>query len=531
MEEFNLYDQFIKEPKLRRAIGRKSHFWFFHLYLSRYVTFETAPFHKEMFAVTENNFIKNAVIVAFRGSGKSTIMTLSYPIWAMVGKPNCKFILIISQTQEQARLILTNIKQELETNDLLIKDFGPFDETTDEWRANSLVIPQYGCRISAVSTGESIRGLRHRENRPDLIICDDIEDLSSVKTKEGRDKTFNWFTGEVIPAGHQTTKTIVVGNLLHEDSLIMRLKKLIDDKHFSGIFRSYPLLGLDDSIAWPGKYPDQNSIDEEKIKTGSIVSWQREYLLKIVPAEDQIVRPEWIHYYNELPDIKNSDYRFVATGIDLAISEESTANYTAMVSARVYGTRQDMVIYILPNPVNKRLTFPQTIETAKNLSRGLGAGYITKLFIEQVGYQKALIDELTKEEYPAEGVQVTGQNKRERLSLTTHLVQQGRVLFPKQGAEILINQLLNFGVEKYDDLADAFSLLVIKIIEINSKQPHIRFYSPHDSKPLPIPQGVQTKEMFPKPLVDLHDKNIRKKYENEADRKIMRDALIQSRFW
>jgi hypothetical protein len=60
---------------------------------------------------------------------------------------------------------------------------------------------------------------------------------------------------------------------------------------------------------------------------------------------------------------------------------------------------------------------------------------------------------------------VKGQDKRARLALTSHAVQSGQVLFPRQGAEDLINQLVNFGIEKHDDLADAFSLLIIKALE------------------------------------------------------------------
>jgi len=38
-------------------------------------------------------------------------------------------------------------------------------------------------------------------------------------------------------------------------------------------------------------------------------------------------------------------------------------------------------------------------------------------------------------------------------------------MFPKQGAEELIEQIVHFGVEKHDDLADAFSIVILQIIE------------------------------------------------------------------
>ena len=51
-------------------------------------------------------------------------------------------------------------------------------------------------------------------------------------------------------------------------------------------------------------------------------------------------------------------------------------------------------------------------------------------------------------------------DKRTRLSLTSMSIKSGVIKFPRQGCEDLIQQLVGFGVEKHDDLADAFSLLI-----------------------------------------------------------------------
>jgi predicted phage terminase large subunit-like protein len=57
------------------------------------------------------------------------------------------------------------------------------------------------------------------------------------------------------------------------------------------------------------------------------------------------------------------------------------------------------------------------------------------------------------------------QDKRSRLVLTANLIKTGQVLFPKEGAEELIQQIVHFGVEKHDDLADAFVNVVNSMIE------------------------------------------------------------------
>ncbi len=459
-------DEIKKKRSVRRMLAKNSHLWFFSIYLGHYIKYPFAPFHSEMFALTEDQELHLSVLVAFRGSGKSTLITLSYPIWAVVGAQQKKFILILSQTQSQAKLHMANIKRELESNDLLKGDIGPFEEISDEWGSNSIVISKYGARITVASTEQSIRGLRHGEHRPDLVICDDVEDLNSVKTREGRDKTFQWLVGEVLPIGDQETKIVIVGNLLHEDSLLMRLRKGIKNEKLNGKYFAYPLLDVNNTIAWPAKFKTLEDIEKLRTTIGTDSAWYREYLLRIISDADRLVHPEWIKYYDELPSEEGNNFRYTATGIDLAISQKESADCTAMVSAKVFGYQDELKVYILPHPVNERLSFPETYDMAKELSKELGNGQYTKLYIEDVGYQAALIQDLERNNVPAEGVKVAGQDKRSRLALITHLIKHGKVLFPSGNqAEELIMQLTGFGIEKHDDLADAFSLLLLKVLE------------------------------------------------------------------
>lgn len=473
---------YIKSSRsVRRKLAKESHYWFFSIYLSHYIGYAFAPFHHKMFGITQDESITFVTLMAFRGSGKSTIMTLSYPIWSIVGTQEKKFVLIVSQTQNQARLHLTNLKRELEGNELLKDDIGPFQEVNDEWGANSIVISNYNARITAVSTEQSIRGMRHEQYRPDLIICDDIEDLSSTKTKEGRDRTFSWFNGEIIPVGDRSTKIIVVGNLLHEDCLIMKLQRLINEYKLTGHSFAFPLVDKESSPLWKDKFKTPKDVENIKKSIASESAYYREYLLKIISDDDRLVNRDWLKYYDVLPLTSCGNYHYTATGIDLAISEKDSADCTAMVSAMVFGENENLKVYILPYPVNSRMSFPKTVETATNLSKNLGSGQYTELFIEDVGYQRSLIQHLNTLNVPTKGVKVSGQDKRSRLALITHLVQQGKVLFPKTGVDELINQLTGFGIEKHDDLADAFSLLLTKIMEKDTHSgPFIRFLGDDD---------------------------------------------------
>lgn len=486
-DEVKIINQIQSNSDFRRALTQESFYWFFVTYFPHYITCPTADFQKEIFNLIQNEKLQKISITAFRGSAKSTIATLALPIWAMVGKQSKKYTLLVSLTQGLSKQILTNIKQELSTNDLLIKDFGPFSEVADEWRSNSLVIPQYDARISAISQSERIRGLRHRQYRPDLIIIDDVEDLESVKTRESRDNLWNWFSGEINPIGDSGTRVITVGNLLHEDSLMIRIKENIHTGKMDGIYKEFPLLDNEGNIAWPGKYPTMKDIEIKRKEIADESAWYREFLLKIIADKDRIVKGSWIKYYEVLPDSSRYPARLVAIGVDLAISLSESANFTALVPAYIVGYGDNLQVYILPYILNKRLDFPQTIQAIKELAEKLKVGFrpYPMVYIESVGYQSAAAQQLTVEHILAEEVKIPHMDKRSRLSLVSPYIQQGKVFFPRTGAEELLDQLVNFGVEKYDDLADAFTLLMSKVIE--SDLPSSRYLRKETVEPDPHP--------------------------------------------
>lgn len=462
----DILERVVNDRDVRREVTKESHSFFLPIYLSDYIKYESAPFHREMIDLTEQTEHKLTAVVAFRGSGKSTIFSLSYPIWAILGKQKKKFILIISQTQTKSRQMLHNIKTELERNSLLKEDLGPFEEP-EEWRSSSIVVPKYDARIMVLSVDQSMRGLRHKSHRPDLIICDDIEDLSSAKTQENRDKLFDWFTSEIIPAGDLDTKIIMVGNLVHDDSLMMRIREKIENKEIDGIFKAYPIIDVDGKCLWEEKFTTEESLKKLQKEVISIQAWEREYLLKIIPDDSQIIDPLWIKRYFDLP--KEGHLLGIFVGVDLAISKDYRADYTAIIPVIVYEIKSKIYLYILPEIIHDKLNFIETCHQIRFLNLSLESKYklTPKFIIEKVAYQDAIIQQLENDGLDVEGVTPLG-SKRERLQLTTPALMERQILFPNEDSKELIQELTHFGSEKHDDLADAFSLVVLDIL-INKK--------------------------------------------------------------
>jgi predicted phage terminase large subunit-like protein len=246
----------------------------------------------------------------------------------------------------------------------------------------------------------------------------------------------------------------------------MRCKKDIDEGRLAGIYREYPIIDENNKILWPGKFPDINEIKKLKNKIGDEIAFQREYKLIPLVEDSAIIRPEWIHYYDAIIE-SPENLRYTITGVDPAIATKETSDYTAIVTAKVFGYKEKLKIYILPNPLNYKKEFPDTISILKQTL----INYKTRIVVESNGFQRAIIEQLNHEGMPAEEVGNYGSDKAARLRMISSLIKNGTVLFPKNDPtiELLITQMVYLGIESHDDLVDALTIIVTKIIGEDEK--------------------------------------------------------------
>lgn len=470
---FEAIDDLIQTRAGRRMLAKQSFQWFLTLYFPHFLQYKQPSFHREIIDLITNNEPSLSCIVAFRGSAKSTLCSLILPLWNTICTNQKKFVVIVCQSQSRSSQTLYNIRQELETNELLINDFGPFiTAETSEWNSASLVLQEHKARISAVSVSESIRGIRHGAYRPDLIIADDIEDVQSAKSLEQRDKLWEFVNGELIPIGNPETSYIFIGNLVHKDSVMMRLRESIQSGKRIGDYREYPLLNEGGNCLWPGKYPNQKEVARLKSSLAEN-DFSREYLLKAINSNEQIIKPEWIQFYDQFPDDKYLSYYVIS--VDPAFSTTKEADKTAIICTSFYDFgHQDKKMYIHENVFSGKWNSPELVELITSIYKTIGSAHTVKIIVEQAGQQIALIDQLKSRDLPVEGVLIKGQDKSTRLWSASTQVSKGQIIFPRKGAEELIQQLLFFGSERFDDLADAFTLACSKHREyLSESMPNI----------------------------------------------------------
>lgn len=214
----------------RRAMASVSPEAFAKVYLAHYFTLPPSRMHRELFGLlgtTIRRRNQRLAIAAPRGHAKSTVVTLAYLLWCTLYRHE-QMIYIVSATREQAVQLLKNVKDEIQSNERLLADFPEACQAPGSrgmpkpWRDNQVTL-RSGVMIRALGGGQSLRGMRQRQHRPGLVIVDDLENKEDCIAPEQRHKLRDWFNSTLLKAGDERTNVVVIGTILHYDSLLANL--------------------------------------------------------------------------------------------------------------------------------------------------------------------------------------------------------------------------------------------------------------------------------------------------------------------
>lgn len=200
-------------------------------------------------------------VIGPRGAAKSTIATLAGVLRCAV-EASEPYIWIVSDTKDQARSHLENVKTELLENRELATAYPASVGRGPRWQATGVEL-RNGVIIEAYGTGQRIRGRRRRANRPTLIVCDDLQNDRHINSATQRQASAEWFHGTLMKAGVKETQVINVATALHRDALAMRLDKTAGWS--SRVFRSIIHWPSDMELwrAWEAIYCDREKPQPE----------------------------------------------------------------------------------------------------------------------------------------------------------------------------------------------------------------------------------------------------------------------------
>lgn len=163
---------------------------------------------------------------------------------------------------------------------------------------------------------------------------------------------------------------------------------------------------------------------------------------------------------------------YKAHGIDLAISQKESADYTTIVTGELFYVDGAPKIYIRPNPYNEHVLFHNFLKKVRSIPGELGGANL--FFVEDVAYQKAAIQEMERALLPVTPMRPI-LDKRSRLQTVAPLIKNGTVLFPRAGCEELLGQMFNLGVESHDDLCDGLTTLLQGLSDQGLELPKIHW--------------------------------------------------------
>lgn len=311
----------------------------------------TPECHKEWWALctSEHPFV---AIAAPRGHAKSTSITHCYSLACLLFQDR-RFELIVSDTWQQAVMFLRDIYTELTENEALIDMFNdgqPFTFVKDA-EDDIIVVGKNGHKFRVMARGaeQKIRGLKWDGMRPDLIVCDDLENDEIVLNSERREKFKKWFTGALVPCRSDRGIIRVVGTILHMDSLLENLMPKRQDRTYtreddlklfsikkvtpkSGwVSVKYKAHNSDLSmILWPEKWPKDKLIAERQkyIDIGNPEGYSQEYLNEPIDESRAYFRRGDLLPMDETA--RKLPKRMYAA-VDFAISELERRDFTAIV--------------------------------------------------------------------------------------------------------------------------------------------------------------------------------------------------------
>jgi len=203
---------------------------FGQLYLPHYLQRPDSLMHTELYQLFEGFPARpgaRVAVAAPRGHAKSTLVSLVYVLWSICHRHH-QFIVLISDTADKAADFLDHVKHELVNNERLAEDYPEVCEPSrrsprpPRWRHHE-IITHNQVKVLSLGYGQNIRGRRHLESRPDLMILDDVESRDNTATAEARAKVNQWFHRSILKAGMPQTQVVVTGTIQHYDSLLARL--------------------------------------------------------------------------------------------------------------------------------------------------------------------------------------------------------------------------------------------------------------------------------------------------------------------
>ncbi len=466
-------------------------------FLPEYFSDPPCRFHIELMTTLADPRKRLIARVAPRGHAKSTCAALAYPLWCICERKRWN-IVIVSHESSLATQFVRDIREQLESNERIVAEYGDLcagsepcsggKGTANEARsrganANGAGAAQFlpgraalrrrtvrtrwtqrvfttvtGISVQAKGTGAGFRGLRVGPHRPDLIICDDIEKDQHVRSPEMRRRLEHWLRRVVMPALAPDGQLLVLGSIIHYDSLLANLRDRRRFRHWDyAVYRALEAERGPDGqyrrvALWPERWPvERLELERERVGT---LAFEQEYQANPIDDSIRVFRPEWLKRYDP-GELAGRELLTIMT-VDPATGT-SGGDYFALWVGSV--DAQDGTIY------TRVLTLERigVVEQVRRIVDAFRKWRPLKIGIESVAYQVALKEILEDESrrrrlYMPIVALRTLANKRARIEGSSPFYENGTFRLPPTLDPEVEEQFLHFPKARHDDAPDVCAM-------------------------------------------------------------------------
>lgn len=319
-----------KQSRIKKA--RKDPRYFVEYYLSHYATAKSAWFHIQAAKLIRKFPILFLILRWGRGLAKSVWATVIIPLWLWINE-DIHYMVVVGNNFDKAKILLSDLQAEFEANPRLKHDFGD-QEMRGNWE-DGYFRTQNGFVAKALGMGQSPRGLRMQAQRPDFIVCDDLEDKDTIKNPKRQDGIVSWIEKDLIPTMDGSTRRFInTNNNFHPRTIQEELRLRHPNWEFNEV-KAYDQVTYEP--AWKEKYDNDyyKQIEEDL----GILAAKAEYN-NDPHIEGKVFKQDQIQW-GKLPNL--NQFKVIVGHWDIAYAGNKDSDYNAV---RLWGLKNMDFWYI-----------------------------------------------------------------------------------------------------------------------------------------------------------------------------------------
>jgi predicted phage terminase large subunit-like protein len=416
--------------------------------------------HGEWCRLLQNPNKKRILILAPREFFKSTVISISFPIWKLYNNINERILIFSSKAlvgKGFIREILSQFSQNNKLRQIWLLKWG-YDPYFDpeEWTKSYVTLPRTEPYKEPSIFGAGV--LQEPVSwHFDTVILDDVVDIQDQFSLTTREKKKEWFK-QVFDFLEENSKLIVVGTRWHKDDLY---NMILTDTAYEDWEKI--IIKVIDEKGNP-TYPEEFNLERiALLKKEKGIHFYSQYMLDPRSPEDsQYFDINQLNYYSRLPELREK-----VAFLDPALGKKDISSFPALV---VIGQgKEDSNIYVLDAFISK----VKPAEQIKACIRLYEKWKFTKLGVEANAFQSYLGEDIRKKfrakrYFDIQIIPVTHtKQKAMRIESIEPLINDGTIAFPDfwsnyVGLKELMNQLKDYpfgALDGLDALEGAISLL------------------------------------------------------------------------